>query len=111
MYLGLVHFFRLSSDVQDFKSAFKQIISQGLRSVTQTVGCVVTLFMISPKLTLLIGSLVPTVIICGTLLGSVLRRMSREAQEQLATALAVADESLGNVRTVKAFAMESKEIG
>ncbi|XP_028393721.1 ATP-binding cassette sub-family B member 8, mitochondrial-like [Dendronephthya gigantea] len=102
---------RLSSDVQDFKSAFKQIVSQGLRSVTQTVGCVVTLFMISPKLTLLIGSLVPSVIICGTLLGSVLRKMSREAQEQLATALAVADESLGNVRTVKAFAMEKKEIG
>ena len=96
--------------MQDFKSAFKQIISQGLRSITQTVGCVVTLFMISPKLTLLIGSLVPTVIISGTLLGSILRKMSREAQEQLATALAVADESLGNVRTVKAFAMENKEI-
>lgn len=102
--------FRLSSDVQDFKSAFKQIISQGLRSATQTIGCVITLVMLSPKLTLLIGSLVPSVIICGTLLGSVLRKMSLESQEQLATALAVADESIGNVRTVKAFAMEEKEI-
>ncbi|XP_046860238.1 mitochondrial potassium channel ATP-binding subunit-like [Xenia sp. Carnegie-2017] len=101
---------RLSSDVQDFKSAFKQIISQGLRSATQTIGCVITLVMLSPKLTLLIGSLVPSVIICGTLLGSVLRKMSLESHEQLATALAVADESIGNVRTVKAFAMEEKEI-
>lgn len=97
--------------MQDFKSAFKQIVSQGLKSITQTIGCVVTLFVISPKLTLLIGSLVPTVILCGTVLGSFLRKMSCDAQEQLATALAVADESLGNVRTVKAFAMEKKEIG
>ena len=52
--LFLVNFFillwlRLSADVQDFKSSFKMVISQGLRSVTQTVGCVVSLLIISPQ--------------------------------------------------------------
>ena len=102
---------RLSSDVQDFKCAFKQIVSQGVRSVTQTFGCVVTLFMISPKLTRWIGGLVSSFIIFKTLLEFILRKMSRETQEQLATALAVADESLGDVRTVKTFAMEETKIG
>lgn len=38
---------RLTSDVQDFKSSFKMVISQGLRSVTQTIGCVVSMYLIS----------------------------------------------------------------
>ena len=100
---------RLTSDIQDFKSAFKQIISQGLRSTTQTVGCVVSLYMISPKLTGVMVVILPVVIIGGTLFGSLLRRLSKAAQEQAAKATAVADEALGNVRTVRAFAMEDKE--
>lgn len=51
----------------------------------------------------------PVVIISGTLFGSLLRRFSRAAQAQVAKATAVADEALGNVRTVRAFAMEDKE--
>ena len=43
---------RLTTDVQDFKSSFKLCLSQGLRSITQTIGCVVSLYMISPSLTL-----------------------------------------------------------
>lgn len=100
---------RLTSDIQDFKSAFKQIISQGLRSTTQTVGCVVSLYVISPKLTGVMMVILPVVIIGGTLFGSLLRRLSKAAQEQAAKATAVADEALGNVRTVRAFAMEDKE--
>jgi len=39
---------RLTNDVQDFKSSFKMCISQGLRSVAQTLGCAVSLWLISP---------------------------------------------------------------
>lgn len=51
----------------------------------------------------------PVVILGGTVFGSILRNLSRIAQEQVARATAVADEALGNVRTVRAFAMEEKE--
>jgi len=100
---------RLTADIQDFKSAFKQVISQGLRSTTQTIGCVVSLYVISPKLTAVMMIVLPVVIIGGTLFGSLLRRLSRAAQAQVAKATAIADEALGNVRTVRAFAMEDKE--
>lgn len=102
---------RLTSDVQELKSSFKMCISQGLRSLTQTVGCIVSLYLISPKLTTLMIIVVPSVIITGTLIGSILRKMSREAQAQIAKATAVADEALGNIRTVRSFAMENSEIG
>ncbi|CAH1785890.1 unnamed protein product, partial [Owenia fusiformis] len=101
---------RLTADVQDFKSSFKMCISQGLRSLTQTLGCVVSLFMISPMLTGSMVVIVPTIIGAGALIGSILRSMSREAQAQVAKATSIADEAIGNVRTVRAFAMEPKEI-
>ncbi|XP_078518904.1 mitochondrial potassium channel ATP-binding subunit isoform X1 [Lissotriton helveticus] len=101
---------RLTSDVQEFKSSFKLVISQGLRSITQTAGCFISLYLISPKLTTLMVVVVPTLVAAGALIGSFLRKLSRRAQEQVARATGVADEALGNVRTVRAFAMEEKEL-
>ncbi|XP_028988227.1 mitochondrial potassium channel ATP-binding subunit [Betta splendens] len=100
---------RLTADIQEFKSSFKLVISQGLRSITQTVGCFVSLYFISPKLTGLTVVVLPCLVGAGALMGSFLRRLSRLAQEQVAKATGVADEALGNVRTVKAFAMEEHE--
>ncbi|KAM4552784.1 mitochondrial potassium channel ATP-binding subunit [Odontesthes bonariensis] len=101
---------RLTADIQEFKSSFKLVISQGLRSITQTVGCFASLYVISPKLTGLTVLVLPCLVGAGALVGSVLRKLSRLAQEQVAKATAVADEALGNVRTVKAFAMEEREL-
>ncbi|XP_078479896.1 mitochondrial potassium channel ATP-binding subunit [Lampetra planeri] len=101
---------RLTADIQEFKSSFKLVISQGLRSVTQTVGCFVSLYIISPKLTGLTVIVLPCLVGAGALIGSFLRKLSRLAQEQVAKATGVADEALGNVRTVKAFAMEEREL-
>lgn len=101
---------RLTTDVQDFKSSFKICLSQGLRSITQTIGCVVSLYLISPSLTLYMAGIVPTVIGVGSFLGAFLRGQSRVAQAQIARSTAVCDEALSNIRTVRAFAMEEKEV-
>ncbi|KAG0445039.1 hypothetical protein HPB47_001932 [Ixodes persulcatus] len=52
----------LSGDVQEFKSAFKLCISQGLRSFAQTVGCGVSLYYISPSMTAWMVAVVPVMI-------------------------------------------------
>jgi ATP-binding cassette subfamily B (MDR/TAP) protein 8 len=101
---------RLTGDVQDFKSAFKICIIQGLRSVTQTIGCVVSLYSISPHLTMLMIGTLPVLVLVGSAVGRILRQISRTAQEQVAKGTAVATEALGNIRTVRAFAMEDCEI-
>lgn len=101
---------RLTSDVQDFKSSFKACVAQGLKSFTQTAGCVGALFLLSPKLTSLLLGVVPTLICAGSFLGSFLRKLSRQVQAQLSKSTAVADEAIGNIRTVRAFSMENKEI-
>lgn len=100
---------RLTSDVQDFKSSFKLCISQGLRSTSQTIGCVVSLYKISPKLTLLMTAVIPLLVLVGALVGASLRHYSRRSQEQMAVATSYASEAVGNMRTVRAFDMEDTE--
>ena len=100
---------RLTADIQDFKSSFKQCISQGVKSMTQAVGCIFMLYLVSPKLTSVMLILVPGVVLVGSFLGSLLRKLSRRAQEQVSKATTVAEETLSNMRTVRAFAMEDKE--
>ncbi|XP_030348574.1 mitochondrial potassium channel ATP-binding subunit [Strigops habroptila] len=102
---------RLTADIQEFKSSFKLAISQGLRSSTQTAGCFVSLYLLSPKLTGLLLVALPVLVAAGALIGAFLRSLSRRAQEQVAKATGVADEALGNVRTVRAFAMEDRQAG
>ncbi|KAM6282424.1 mitochondrial potassium channel ATP-binding subunit isoform 1-T1 [Porphyrio hochstetteri] len=102
---------RLTSDTQEFKSSFKLVVSQGLRSGTQTVGCFISLYLVSPKLTGLLLLALPALVGAGALIGAGLRSLSRRAQEQVAKATVVADEVLGNVRTVRAFAMEDRQAG
>ncbi|XP_020285602.1 ATP-binding cassette sub-family B member 8, mitochondrial isoform X1 [Pseudomyrmex gracilis] len=100
---------RLTSDIQDFKSSFKTCISQGLRSFTQIIGCVVSVIVISPQLTTLVVFSLPAIIFIGTLLGKSLRKLSMEAQNQVAKSTAVCEEAIQNIRTVRAFAAEEKE--
>ncbi|XP_019887493.1 ATP-binding cassette sub-family B member 8, mitochondrial isoform X3 [Ooceraea biroi] len=101
---------RLTSDIQDFKSSFKTCMSQGLRSLTQIIGCFVSVIVISPQLTAIVVFSLPPIILVGTLLGTNLRRLSMAAQNQVAKATAVCEEAIQNVRTVRAFATEEKEI-
>ncbi|KAL4703100.1 hypothetical protein ACJJTC_018137 [Scirpophaga incertulas] len=101
---------RLTVDVQDFKSSFKQTISGGLRALTQVVGSAVSLLIISPHLTGLTMVCVPSVVIGGTFIGSLLRKLSREAQAQIEKATLVAEEAISNMRTVRAFAGEENEV-
>ncbi|XP_022687524.1 ATP-binding cassette sub-family B member 8, mitochondrial-like isoform X1 [Varroa jacobsoni] len=99
----------LSGDVQEFKSCFKLLVSQGLRNIVQTIGCAIKLYAVSPKMTGFMLIIVTSIVTFGTILGSELRRLSTLAQAQMAHAIGVADEAVANIRTVRAFAMEDIE--
>ena len=61
---------RLSADVQEFKSSFKTVVSQGLRCLTQTIGSALALYHISPQLSGIMMVVVPSVIFVGTAIGT-----------------------------------------
>eukprot|EP01135_Chromosphaera_perkinsii_P009648 Nk52_evm98s1810 gene=Nk52_evmTU98s1810 len=100
---------RITTDIQDFKSSFKQCVSQGLKSITQFIGSFLALCLVSPKLTLLLGIVVPLMVGSGSAIAYGLRSKSKEAQNQISKVSAHAQETISQVRTVRAFAMEEKE--
>lgn len=101
---------RLTTDVQEFKSSFKQTISQGLRAVAQLIGGSISLFIVSPQLATIALISVPTAVLFGSFLGKSLRDLSRRAQAQAEKATNVCQEALGNIRTVRSCAAENLEL-
>jgi ATP-binding cassette subfamily B protein len=100
---------RLSSDTQILQNTVSVNISMLLRNLASTIGGVVLLLTISPALTGVMLAVVPPVAVGAVVYGRRVRRLSKAAQDALAEAGEVAEESLSSVRTVRAFAQEPRE--
>ena len=101
---------RLGDDVQDLKSSTKKVVSTGLRAAAEVVGNMFALYTISPRLTMLSGTLLPTLVIFGKGIGSILRGLSKDAKSATDSAANIAAEAVTNVKTVKSFAAEDYEV-
>ncbi len=97
---------RLGSDTTVIQSAVSTNISMGLRFVASVVGGIAFLFYSSPRLTLLMLSVVPPVALGAFAYGRRVQLLGRDVQDSLAKANEVAEETLGGLRTVRAFAAE-----
>ncbi|XP_012233488.2 ATP-binding cassette sub-family B member 10, mitochondrial [Linepithema humile] len=101
---------RLSGDTQLISSAVTSNVSDGLRSAIMAVTGVSMMFYVSPTLALLGLAIVPPVVIVAVIWGRVLKRVSKDLQNSLAVLNTTAEERISNIRTVKAFAQERREI-
>merc|ERR550519_108555 len=68
------------------------------------------MFYMSPQLAMVGLAIVPPVSMFAILMGRNVRKISREVQDSLAASTDLAEEKLSNIRTVRAFAMEEREI-
>ena len=102
---------RLSSDTQVMQSGITQNLSMFLRASASAVMATMLMFTISWKLSLAVLCIIPF-LICGTAVyGRFVQRLSKRVQDALAKATETAEQSLGNLRTVRAFSKEGYEIG
>ncbi|MGK4003987.1 ABC transporter transmembrane domain-containing protein [Sorangium sp. So ce1036] len=102
---------RLASDTTVLQGAVSTHVSAALRLVASVVGGLGFLVYTSPRLTLLMLSVIPPVLAFATIHGRRIRRLSRAVQDALARASEVAEEVLSGIRTVRAFAAEEQEGG
>jgi ATP-binding cassette subfamily B protein len=98
---------RLTADTTLVQSIAGVGISITLRSAVTLVGSLVMLVATSPRLTLMIVALMPLVVGPLLVLGRRLRRLSRDSQDRVADASALAGETINAVQTVQAFNLES----
>lgn len=101
---------RLSSDTATLQNALSVNISMLVRALVQAVGGLVMLFATSVKLTSFILIIIPPLGYMAARFGKRVKAISKEAQDALATSSGIAEESIGTVRTVKAFAQEDFEV-
>jgi ATP-binding cassette subfamily B protein len=98
---------RLTTDTTLVQSIAGSGISIALRSSINLVGALVMLALTSPSLMGWIVLLVPVVIAPLILVGRLVRRLSRDAQDGIADSSGLAGETLNAIQTVQAFTLES----
>lgn len=99
----------LSADVKEVRDSLRSLIGEGLPAVARVVGGIASLLYVSPKLTGVLGAMLIPGVAIGNALASRLRSLARKSQEAQGKAAASAQESLQNIRTVRAFTGESTE--
>ena len=100
---------RQSDDATRLQSVIGQDLSMALRNILTLIGGIGLLLFISPKLTGAMLSVVPPLVIAANLWGRVIRKLARQAQDQLAVASGQLQEGLGAIETVQSFTREEFE--
>ncbi|XP_041604986.1 ATP-binding cassette sub-family B member 10, mitochondrial isoform X4 [Vulpes lagopus] len=101
---------RLSSDTALLGRSVTENLSDGLRAGAQASVGIGMMFFVSPNLATFVLSVVPPVSILAVIYGRYLRKLTKVTQDSLAQATQLAEERIGNIRTVRAFGKEMTEI-
>lgn len=97
---------RLSADLSQIQDAMTVMLAEVLRGVLTLVVGIGLILYISPKLTLVMLSVIPVIIVVAVIFGKRIRKLSRAAQDQLADSNTVVQETLQGITNVKAFSNE-----
>lgn len=101
---------RLTTDTTLIQIVVGTSAALALRNLLLLLGGLVMMFYISLKLTLLCLLLVPIVLIPLILLGTKLKKKSRETQDSLASLSGFIEESLSSIRTCYSFNREFSDV-
>jgi ATP-binding cassette subfamily B protein len=99
---------RVTADAQLIEQVIGSSASVALRNTLMCMGGIVMLVITNPKLALFTLAVVPLAVAPIVIFGRKVRSLSREAQARIADLVAEGAETLDAVRTVQAFAQETR---
>ena len=102
---------RLTTDTTLIQTVVGTSISLALRNTLLFAGGLVMLFVTSPRLSAIILGLLVLVVLPIVLFGRRVRKLSRDSQDRIADASAMAGEILNAMPTVQSFTHEGIEAG
>ena len=97
---------RLSADLSQIQDAMTFMLAELLRGLLTLIAGIILLFFISHKLTLVMLSVIPVIVVIAVFFGKKIRGLSKEAQDQLADSGTIVQETLQGISNVKAFSNE-----
>jgi ATP-binding cassette subfamily B protein len=102
---------RLTTDITIVENLVGTTMSLSLRNLLLLLGATVGMLFVSPKLALFVLVLVPLVLGPMWILGRRVRRLSTNAQDRFADAVAYAGETLDALDSIQAFGREGSAAG
>jgi ABC-type multidrug transport system fused ATPase/permease subunit len=102
---------RISADLSQIQEVLTTTFAEIIRQVIILVGGITVLVIISWKLTIALLVLLPLLIVVAIVFGKFIRKLSRQAQDQLAESNTIVEETLQGIANVKAFVNEAFEAG
>ncbi|QTN31873.1 ATP-binding cassette domain-containing protein [Akkermansiaceae bacterium] len=100
---------RVSADLALVRETLISTVPQAVRQTVILIGGLVFIFISSWKLSLVMLGCIPVVVLLIAVFGRKVRNHSKAAQESLADASTVIEESVQNIADVKAFTNEAFE--
>ncbi|MEJ7913894.1 MAG: ABC transporter transmembrane domain-containing protein, partial [Chitinophagaceae bacterium] len=101
---------RISADLSQIQDAVTSVLAEVLRGVLTLLIGIGLILYISPKLTGVMLSVVPIIVIIAVVFGKRIRGISRQTQDQLADSNTIVQETLQGINNVKSFSNEWYEI-
>ncbi|MFM8959722.1 MAG: ABC transporter ATP-binding protein, partial [Bacteroidota bacterium] len=98
---------RLSADLSQIQDTVSSTLMEWLRQILVLIGGLLMLLWISWKLTLFLLAILPILILIAVVFGRKIRLLAGNAQDELAKAQVVVEETLQNISMVKVYTGES----
>lgn len=99
----------VSADISQLSETFTITIAEFLRQVLTIVAGIVLIALISPKLSLIMLSIVPVIAVSAVLFGRFIRSYSKKAQNAIAVSNGLILDALTGIKNVKIFVNEGFE--
>ena len=101
---------RITADISQIEDAVTSVLAEILRGILVLIIGIGLILYISPQMTLLMLSVIPVIITIALIFSKRIRKLSKDAQDQLADSGTVVQETLQGISNVKSFANEWYEI-
>lgn len=101
---------RISSDITLLQDALTSTLAEFLRQIIIIIGGISLMMVTSLKLTLFMLLIVPVIMILVVFFGRYIRKLSKQAQAQVADSNTIVEETLQGIQSVKSFTNEFFEM-
>ncbi|HKK38064.1 MAG TPA: ABC transporter transmembrane domain-containing protein [Cryomorphaceae bacterium] len=101
---------RIATDISQLQTTFTTTIAEFVRQVITIVVGIAALVWLSPKLSLIMLSVIPAVALIAVFFGRFIRKLSKQTQDASAQSNSILEEALQGIQNVKAFTNEAFEM-
>jgi len=101
---------RISSDITLLQDALTTTLAEFIRQLIIIVGGITLLMFTSFKLTIFMLAILPLIMVLVVVFGRYIRKLSKQAQSQVAESNTVVEETLQGIQSVKVFTNEFFEM-